>query len=252
MRLLTSTLCLLASSARRNDYSNEEQCPLGDPLATDLMRQKKQRFQMNPMDHTITARSEQALDFLSNCDSRFITNFVERNHNRPEKMDPILGVLNLKAPKNWDYLWLSGFGKTNATAFEGKGQARTTESSVIMKAYVGNLKNDECQKQMRVKNEDLVIWEKQLCGLSLPMETKPVDTCQGDSGGPAVIQIDTLQAKAKESGVRYDELLMEHMMSEAPMPPKRAQLVGVTSWGYGCGGGTPGVYTRVSSYMDWI
>jgi secreted trypsin-like serine protease len=29
-------------------------------------------------------------------------------------------------------------------------------------------------------------------------------------------------------------------------------LIGITSWGYGCGQGTPGVYTRVSEYVDWI
>merc|ERR1712048_1102844 len=88
----------------KRSRSNKGQCPLGNPLAEDLtlMRQKKERFQMNPMDHTITARSEQALDFLSKCDSSFITNFVKRNHDRPEKMNPILGVLNLKAPKNWE------------------------------------------------------------------------------------------------------------------------------------------------------
>ena len=46
------------------------------------------------------------------------------------------------------------------------------------------------------------------------------DTCQGDSGGPAV-----------QSGV----------------------LVGITSFGRGCARrATPGVYTRVAHYVDWI
>lgn len=28
--------------------------------------------------------------------------------------------------------------------------------------------------------------------------------------------------------------------------------IGVVSWGGGCGGGSPDVYARISSYVDWI
>jgi len=47
------------------------------------------------------------------------------------------------------------------------------------------------------------------------------DTCQGDSGGPLV---------AYRHGAWW--------------------LIGLTSWGYGCGPG--GVYTKVSSYEEWM
>ncbi|XP_055534263.1 CLIP domain-containing serine protease B4-like isoform X2 [Wyeomyia smithii] len=50
------------------------------------------------------------------------------------------------------------------------------------------------------------------------------DTCQGDSGGGLVASVD---------GVYYE--------------------YGIVSWGYGCGRqGVPGVYTRVTSFLDWI
>jgi len=50
-----------------------------------------------------------------------------------------------------------------------------------------------------------------------------MDTCKGDSGGPLT---------CKRGGYWY--------------------LDGVTSFGEGCGLGTPGGYTRISNYIGWI
>lgn len=49
------------------------------------------------------------------------------------------------------------------------------------------------------------------------------DTCQGDSGGPLLM---------KDASTWY--------------------AVGITSLGQGCASGPPSVYTRVSTYLDWI
>lgn len=35
--------------------------------------------------------------------------------------------------------------------------------------------------------------------------------------------------------------------------PGHWQVVGIVSWGHGCGGpSTPGVYTKVQAYLNWI
>ncbi|XP_037932772.1 serine protease snake-like [Teleopsis dalmanni] len=49
------------------------------------------------------------------------------------------------------------------------------------------------------------------------------DTCQGDSGGPIIIKYNT-----------------------------QDYIVGITSFGQGCAGQPPSVYTRISAYIDWI
>jgi trypsin len=51
------------------------------------------------------------------------------------------------------------------------------------------------------------------------------DTCQGDSGGPLFLKGDNVSEDS---------------------------LVGLVSWGYSCAGDTPGVYTRISYFYDWI
>ena len=65
------------------------------------------------------------------------------------------------------------------------------------------------------------------------------DSCEGDSGGPLIADA-TQQAFFPE------------------VATKEPVLVGVVSWGDGCGelkedlSGFPGVYTRVANYKDWI
>lgn len=57
---------------------------------------------------------------------------------------------------------------------------------------------------------------------------KKKDACKGDSGGPMMYQF----SDGPLSGQWYQE--------------------GIVSKGIGCGAGFPGIYTRVSRFMDWI
>ena len=81
------------------------------------------------------------------------------------------------------------------------------------------------------------------------------DTCQGDSGGPAIQMVNAFNELAISEGwskkQREREYLQRSLVTDMHSP-SRGQLVGITSWGFGCGEGTPSVYTRVSEYMDWI
>ncbi|XP_053645610.2 uncharacterized protein [Cherax quadricarinatus] len=77
----------------------------------------------------------------------------------------------------------------------------------------------KCRHNFKFLSEE--ISSNMLCAL---LGTK--DTCQGDSGGPLTW---------------YDE------------ENRRYFLIGVTSWGIGCGlPNYPGVYTKVGKYLDWI
>merc|ERR1719189_3019237 len=97
----------------------------------------------------------------------------------------------------------------NGTSFDNVDNLASdgwkVSSKTLMKAYIGSMRNDECQKRIRTKNDELVIWSKQICGLSLPTAKEFVDTCQGDSGGPAVKMVDFFQEKAQKMGWSEDE-----------------------------------------------
>ncbi|XP_013169859.1 PREDICTED: venom protease-like [Papilio xuthus] len=108
--------------------------------------------------------------------------------------------------------------------------ARLLTSPELQAAEVDILNSDVCDSFLKPSCTRL--WcgmnETQLCAGKL---AGGVDACQGDSGGPLQVKIDL--PSNSEGAIHY--------------------VIGVTSFGIGCArANTPGVYTRVSSFIDWI
>ncbi|XP_038180265.1 transmembrane protease serine 4 isoform X2 [Arvicola amphibius] len=90
-------------------------------------------------------------------------------------------------------------------------------SDVLLQASVQVIDSARCNAEDAYQGD---VTAEMLCAGTLQ---GGVDSCQGDSGGP----------------------LMYHS--------NHWQIVGIVSWGYGCGSPTnPGVYTKVTAYLDWI
>lgn len=91
----------------------------------------------------------------------------------------------------------------------------TSVSDRLLETTVDYVNNNECARRMGESISDGM-----LCGYR-----RGEDSCQGDSGGPLFLKGDTIEDDS---------------------------LIGLVSWGYDCAGDTPGVYTRISYFYDWI
>jgi len=90
-------------------------------------------------------------------------------------------------------------------------------ASTMSQASVKYINNPLCESKYGSKS----IFDGMMCADS---SNEGRDACQGDSGGPLI----------KQGDAPGDDI-----------------AVGIVSWGIGCGE-LPGVYTRISSYVDWI
>uniref|UniRef100_A0A665UPM6 Neurotrypsin n=1 Tax=Echeneis naucrates TaxID=173247 RepID=A0A665UPM6_ECHNA len=109
--------------------------------------------------------------------------------------------------------------KPAACIITGWGVTDSEYPRTLLQAWVPLLPAWKCKKRYGKR-----FTSRMLCAGSLS-ERHRVDSCQGDSGGPLVCQ--------GEGG--------------------RWVLTGVISWGHGCGNPSfPGVYTRVSRFLQWI
>ncbi|XP_033232030.1 uncharacterized protein LOC117183008 [Belonocnema kinseyi] len=109
---------------------------------------------------------------------------------------------------------LSGWGSTSKDL--------TTElPKVLQYAKVPLVDNDSCNQTLQEVELGVELFDTQIC--SGPLGDS-VSACSGDSGGPLVKEVDGTPVQ-----------------------------VGIVSWGVQpCGNGSPSVYTRVASFVDWI
>jgi trypsin len=121
-------------------------------------------------------------------------------------------------PADGEELFVSGWGRT----VEGDP---SSVSPVLLGTIVDYVTNEQCQSDYdKDPDPPNTITDDMMCAAR-----DGTGDCQGDSGGPLVIA-----------------------NGDAPAMNPPIQ-VGIVSWGTGCANPNyPGVYTRVSSYIDWI
>lgn len=143
--------------------------------------------------------------------------------------DPSPSLITLNTNPNFpvnagDPLIVMGWGDTNAD------EDISVLSSVLLEAELNYVPNEQCQEAKGTvgDNNDFVSYANMITDNMMCARDDVDDTCQGDSGSPMVVR------------------------GEDPSGKDDIQ-VGVVSWGIGCASPIfPGVYSRVSSQMEWI
>ncbi|XP_059480981.1 venom protease-like [Neocloeon triangulifer] len=179
------------------------------------------------------------LDWNSDDDGARPKEFgVSKVHLHPKfdswpKLRHDIGLVELKTAVPFNWLMQPACLPSPEETLEGSNQdlivtgwgdtefAALAATSMLMKAKLKPVPFRICNETFAKSLEGGIKAEGQMCafdpkGLS--------DACRGDSGGP-------LQLKMRNSQL--------------------FKVVGVTSGGRGCGG-RPGLYTRVSGYIEWI
>nr|XP_054763584.1 uncharacterized protein LOC129270209 [Lytechinus pictus] len=144
-----------------------------------------------------------------------------------ETIENDIGIIKFKTPLNFtnDYIRPICLENENRTVYKecyvtgwGHSEEGGAVSDTLQEATVTLFNRSACQEFYH----DRQLTQGMLCAGSLSGQT---DACQGDTGGP-------LQCEDQEG---------------------RFHLVGITSFGYGCGRPSyPGVYTKVSYYNRFI
>ena len=160
-------------------------------------------------------------------------------------------------------IWITGYdvvesGKTFHLLKRGnnsKGKIahfnETELANVLKVGQVNLITNKQCTSKLNnylkryfKLSKHIHVTKTQVCVNS--ERKNAVDTCQGDSGGPMSFSVssDMIRKKNRRTTPSPKTEMYNKM--------ERYQLEGITSWGITCGQKLPGVYTKVSQFMDFI
>lgn len=122
-------------------------------------------------------------------------------------------------------LWAGQNINVSAVVATGFGSLETagSGSNLLRKVVLQFMDKQICEEQFTGRQFSAGLIDEQLC---IGSETSGKDTCQGDSGGP-------IQTILETKGCTY-------------------HIIAITSVGPLSCGESPALYTRVSSYIDWI
>ncbi|XP_068622679.1 serine protease snake-like [Battus philenor] len=170
----------------------------------------------------------------------FIKRFIVHPYYRPPRKYYDIAVIELETPIMFTMMshpaciWSNQMhevqGKAILTGWGVTATDGTDAHPILQFAEVDVVDVNSCDRMLQSSRNRL--WRglvyHQMCAGHLD---GGVDSCQGDSGGP-------LQMHIKIPG--FTDWKMQY-------------LLGITSFGYGCGrANMPSVYTKVSTFADWI
>ncbi|XP_032295867.1 serine protease persephone isoform X1 [Drosophila virilis] len=128
---------------------------------------------------------------------------------------------NLFDPPETAQLFVAGWGTMNQTT--------RRQSKILLRAPLNTVPLDQCNVSFSQQPNTKRFLKDGVIGslfCAADRKFKKADACQGDSGGPLILERDIVNNKYS--------------------------IVGIISSGFGCATKTPGLYTRVASYLGFI